>query len=149
MIIWMLWSKIYLIVYHRKQFNAPSNMKLEKSLMNFECHTREIFEVLSYHQEDGSIDHNIFEATIRLGDIIKNLVSSISIVMVSSVSVIFDTGATYSCYYKKGDFVKLKDKMLPRNLKGIEKGLGISGIGIVEYYVRSEIGLMIVLWVQA
>ena len=30
--------------------------------------------------------------------------------MVSSVSVIFDTGATYSCYYNKEDFVKLEEK---------------------------------------
>ena len=51
--------------------------------------------------------------------------------MVSSVSVIFDTGATYSCSSNKGDFVKLEEKKFPRNLKGIAKGLEISGFGIV------------------
>ena len=63
--------------------------------------------------------------------------------MVSSVSVIFDTGATYSCSSKKGDFVKLEEKKFPRNIKGIAKGLEISGFGIVEYSVRSESGRMI------
>ena len=51
--------------------------------------------------------------------------------MVSSVSVIFDTGDTYSCSSNKGDFVKLEEKTLPRKLKGIEKGLEIYGFGIV------------------
>ena len=60
--------------------------------------------------------------------------------MVRSVSVIFDSGATYSCFYTKGDFVKLEDKKIPRKLKGISKGLEISGFGIVEYYVRSDSG---------
>ena len=69
--------------------------------------------------------------------------------MVSSVSVIFDTGATYSCYSNRGDFVKLEDNKFPRNLKGIAKGLEISGFGIVEYYVRSESGRMIAIWAQA
>ena len=46
--------------------------------------------------------------------------------MVRLVSVIFDTGATYSCSSNKGDFVKLEDKKLPRNLKDIAKGLEIS-----------------------
>ena len=64
-------------------------------------------------------------------------------VMVSSVSVIFYTGATYSCSSSKGDFVKLEDKTLPKNLKGIAKGLDISGFGIIEYSVRSESGCMI------
>ena len=58
--------------------------------------------------------------------------------MVSSVSVIFDTGATYSCYSNKGYFVNLEDKTFTRNLKGIAKGFDISGFGIVEYSVRSE-----------
>ena len=38
MINWMLWTKNDLRVSYRKQFNAPSNMKLEKSLINFEYH---------------------------------------------------------------------------------------------------------------
>ena len=68
--------------------------------------------------------------------------------MVSSVSVIFDTGATYSCSSNKGYFVKLEEK-LPRNLKGIAKGLEISGFGIVEYSVRRDSGSMIALRAQA
>ena len=40
--------------------------------------------------------------------------------MVSSVSVIFDTGSTYSCSSNKGDFVNLEEKtflnlILPAN----------------------------------
>ena len=69
--------------------------------------------------------------------------------MVRSVSVIFDTGDTYSCSSNKGDFVNLEDNMFPRNLKGTEKGLDIYGFGIVEYYVRSESGSMIALRGQA
>ena len=69
--------------------------------------------------------------------------------MVSSVSFIFDTGATYSCYSNKGDFVKLEEKTFPRKLKGIAKGLDIYGFGIVEYSVRSESRCMIALWDQA
>ena len=51
--------------------------------------------------------------------------------MARSVSVIFETGATYSCYPNKGDLVDLEEKMLPINLKGIEKGLNIYGFGMV------------------
>ena len=69
--------------------------------------------------------------------------------MVISVSVISDTGATYSCSSNKGDFVKLEEKKLPRKLKGIAKGLEISGFGIVEYSVRNESGHMIEIWAQA
>ena len=69
--------------------------------------------------------------------------------MVKPVSVIFDTGATYSCSSNKGDFLKLEKKKSPRKLKGIAKGLDISGFGIVEYYVRSESGRMIALRAQA
>ena len=70
-------------------------------------------------------------------------------VMVSSVSVIFDTGAAYSCSSNKEDFVKLEDRKFPRRLKVIAKGLEISGFGIVEYSVRSESGSMIALRDQA
>ena len=66
-----------------------------------------------------------------MGDRIKKLISSNFMGMVSSVSVIFDTGATYSCSSNKGDFVNLGEKTFPRRLKGIEKGLEISGFGIV------------------
>ena len=69
--------------------------------------------------------------------------------MVSLFSIIFDTGSTYSCSSDKGDFVKLKDKTPPRKLKGISKGLEISGFGSVEYSVRSESGRMIALRAQA
>ena len=69
--------------------------------------------------------------------------------MVSSVSVIFDTGGTYLCSYNKGDFVKFEENKFPRNIRGIVKGLVISGFGIVEYSVRSESGRMIALQDQA
>ena len=69
--------------------------------------------------------------------------------LVSSVSVIFDTRATYSCYSKNGAFVKLEEKTFPRNIRGISKGLEIPGLGIVEYYIRSESERMIELWDQA
>ena len=117
--------------------------------MNFECHPCGIFEGLSYHQEYGVIDPIIFAATVGSGKRIKKLVSSKLMGMVSSVSIIFDTRATYSCSSNKGDFVKLEEKKLPRNLKGIAKGLEISRFGIVEYSVRSESGRMIALQDQA
>ena len=44
--------------------------------------------------------------------------------------------------------MKLEEKKFPRNLKGIAKGLEISGFGIVEYYVRSESGSMIAIRAQ-
>ena len=117
--------------------------------MNFECQPCGVFEGFSYHQEDEVIDPIIFAATVGLENIIKKLVSSNFMVMVSSVSVIFDTRATYSCYSNNGDFVKLEEKTSPRNIKGIAKGLEISGFGIVEYSVRSETGHMIALRDQA
>ena len=91
---WMLWTKNYLKAYHRKQVNAPSNMKLVTSLMHFECHPSGILEGLSYHQEDEAIDTNIFADTVGLVYIINNLVSSNFTGMVSSVSFIFDSGVT-------------------------------------------------------
>ena len=45
--------------------------------------------------------------------------------------------------------MKLEEKKSPRNLKGIAKGLEISGFGIVEYSVRSESGRMIAIRDQA
>ena len=101
-------------------------MKLMTSLMNFECQPCGIFKGLSYHQEDEVIDPIIFAATVGLGNRINNLVSSNFMGMVRSVSVIFYTGVTYSCFSNKGDFVKLEDKTLPINLKFIAKGLDIS-----------------------
>ena len=69
--------------------------------------------------------------------------------MVSLVAVIFYTGATYYFYYNKGDFVGLEENMLPRKIKGIAKGLDISGFGIVTYYVSSDSWHMIALRYQA
>ena len=69
--------------------------------------------------------------------------------MVSSSSVIFDTIATYLCSSNKGDFVKFEEKTPPRKLKGIAKGLDISGFGVVKYSIRSESGCMIALQDQA
>ena len=50
---------------------------------------------MSYHNEDEVIDTIIFAATAGLGNRIKKLVSSNFMGMVSSVSVIFDTGSTH------------------------------------------------------
>ena len=69
--------------------------------------------------------------------------------MVRSVSVISETGDTYSYYSNKGDFVNLEDKTFPRNIKGIAKCIEIYGFGIVEYYFRNESGPMIALRAQA
>ena len=106
--IWMLWTNNDLKVSHRKQVNAPSNTELATSLMNFECQPCGIFEGLSYHQEDEVIDPIIFAETVGLGDRINKLVSLNFMGMVSLVSVIFDTGATYSCYTNKASFVNLE-----------------------------------------
>ena len=76
MLNWMLWTKNDFKVYHRQKVNAPSNMKLVTSLMNFKCQPCGIFEGLSYHQEDEVIDPTIFAATVGLGYRIKKLVYS-------------------------------------------------------------------------
>ena len=120
-------------------------MKLVTSLMNFECQPCGIFEGLLYHQEDESIDTNIFSVTVGLVDIINKFVSSNFMGIVISVSVIFDTGYPYSCSSNKGDLVKLEEKTFPMKLKGISKGLEISGFEIVGYSVRSESERMIAL----
>ena len=144
-----LCTKNDLKVSHRKQVNAPSNMTLVTSLINFEYQPCGIFEGLSYHQEDEVINPTIFAATVVLGDRINKLVSSKFMGMVRPVSVIFDTGSTYSCSYNKGEFVKLEEKTFPGNLKVIAKGLDIYVFGVVEYSVRSESVLIIALWAQA
>ena len=95
MLNWMLLTKNNFKVSHRKQVKAPSNMKLVTSLMNFECQQCGIFKGILYHQEYEAIDPNIFVATVGFGYRIKKLVSSNFMGMVNSVSVIFDTGATY------------------------------------------------------
>ena len=96
MLNWMLWTNDGSKVSHRKQVNAPSNIKLVTSSMNFQYQPCGIFEGLSYHQEDEVIDPIIFAATVGLGNRINKLLSSNFIVMVSSFSVIFDTGYNYS-----------------------------------------------------
>ena len=101
MLNWMLWTKNDLQIFHRKHVNVSPNMKLVTSLISFECQPCGIFEGLSYHQEDEVIDPIIFAATAGLGNIIKKLVSSNFMGMVSSVSVIFDNGATCSCSSNK------------------------------------------------
>ena len=45
--------------------------------------------------------------------------------------------------------MELEEKTFPRKLKGIAKGLEISGFGIVEYSARSESGRMTALRAQA
>ena len=91
----MLRTSNYLKVSHRKKVNYPSNMKLATTLNDFECQSCRIFESLSYHQEDEVIGTTIFADNVGLGERVNKLVSSIFMGMVSSVSVIFDTGATY------------------------------------------------------
>ena len=104
MLNWMLCTQNDLKIYHKKEVNAHLNIKLVTSLMNFECQTCGIFEGLSYHQEDEAIDPIIFAATVGLGDRINKLFSSKFMRMVTSVSVIFETVATYSCSSNKGYF---------------------------------------------
>ena len=86
-------------------------MKLATSLMKFQYQPCGIFEGFSYHQEDEAIYPNIFADNVGLGEIIKKLFLSKFMGVVSSVSVIFDTGTTYSCSSKKGDFVKLEENI--------------------------------------
>ena len=52
-------------------------------------------------------------------------------------------------FSNKCDFVNIEYKTFPRKLKVIEKGMEISGFGIVEYSVRSDSGCMIALRDQA
>ena len=82
-------------------------MKLEKSLINFEYHPCGVFEGLSYYQGYEAIDPTIFSYTLGLGYRIKKLVSSYFMVVLSLVSVIFYTGATYSCSSNKGGCMNL------------------------------------------
>ena len=92
---------------------------------------------MSYHQEDEVIDPIIFAATVGLGDIIKKLISSNFMGMVSSVSVIFDTGATYSCSSNKGDFVKLEEKHTQEGSKAKQKVLRFLDLGSLN--ILSEV----------
>ena len=100
---------------------------------NSQCNT---YQVLSLIKAEGN-------DKVKL---LNKLVFSNFKGMVSSVSVIFDTGATYPFYSNRGEFVEIEYNMLPRNLKGVVKGLDIYGFSIVEYSVRSESGRMISLW---
>ena len=72
-----------------------------------------------------------------MGDIINKSVSSKLMGIVSSVSVIFDTGATYSCSSNKGYCVKLEEKKFPRKLKGIAKVLRYLDLGLLN--ILSEV----------
>ena len=117
MLNWMRWTKNDLNIVHRKQVNVSPEMKLVTSLMDFECQSCGIFEGLSYHQEDEVVNPIIFASTVGLVDRINKLVSSNFIGMVSSVSVIFDTGVTYSCSSNKGDFVKLMINLVQRPIQ--------------------------------
>ena len=74
MMIWTILSKNDLNLSHRKQFNAPSYVRLATSLMKFECQPCGIFEVLSHHQKYGDIAPNTFAYCVLLGDRINNLV---------------------------------------------------------------------------
>ena len=131
MLNWIPWTKNDFKVSQRMQVNAPSNIKLAKSLMDVECQPCGIFEGFSYYQEDEAIDTTIFVGTVGLGYRLKKLVSSNFMDTVISVSVIFDTVANYSCSSNKGEFLKLEEKMFPSNLKGMAKGHRIFGFGIV------------------
>ena len=71
MLNWMLWTKNDFMVSHRKQVNAPSNMKLT----NFNCQPCGVFEGLSYHQEDEVIAPIIFADNVGLVYRIKKLFS--------------------------------------------------------------------------
>ena len=95
MLNWMMWTNNDLKVPHRNQVYSSPNMKLVTSFMNFECQPCGIFEGLSYHQEDEVVDPIIFADTVSLGNRINKLISSNFMGVVSSVSVIFDTGVTY------------------------------------------------------
>ena len=44
--------------------------------------------------------------------------------------------------------MELEDKIPPRKIKGVAKGLEIDGFGIVDYYVRSESGCMVAFQAQ-
>ena len=121
--------------------NAYPNMKLVKSLMNFECQPSGIFEGLSYHIEDEAIYPIIFAATVGLGYRIKKLVSSNFMGIVSSVSVIFNSGATYLCSSNKGDIVKLEEKTFPRRLKGTEKVVRFLNLGLLN--ILSEVKVVV------
>ena len=60
------------------------------------------------HQEDESIDPNNFAGSVGLVDRIKKLVLSNFMVTASSISVIFITGYTCSCFSKRETLQSLK-----------------------------------------
>ena len=73
MILWMLLSKTYISKYHRNQVNAPLNVRLATSLINFECQLCGILENIKQYQDVKSIAPSTFSAYTGLGDIIKGL----------------------------------------------------------------------------
>ena len=60
MIIWVLLSNNYIKVFQRNQVNAPSDVRLAKSLMDFEFQPCGIFEDLLHYQEDEAISPTTF-----------------------------------------------------------------------------------------
>ena len=65
-----------------------------------------------------------------LVDRINKLVSSNFMGMVIPVSIIFDTGDTYSCSSNNGDFVKLEDKFPKEISKAQKKALIFQVLGL-------------------
>ena len=57
---WMLIPKKEISISHRKQVKYPSYVRLETSLVNFECHPCGIFEGLEQPQEVEAIDTTTF-----------------------------------------------------------------------------------------
>ena len=52
--------------------------------------------------------------------------------MVSSVSVIFDTGATYSCSSNKGDFLKIEEENPQEGSEALQKVLRFMDLGLLN-----------------
>ena len=63
---WMLLPNKYLGVYHRKKWDAPSDIRMATSLMEFEYQPCEIFEGLLYPQKVEYIDPTTFEKIYRV-----------------------------------------------------------------------------------
>ena len=65
--------------------------------------------------------------------------------IMTAVSVIFNTGYTYSFSSIKAYFLDIEENIFPIKLKVIAKVLEIPGFGTVEYSSRNEIGHIIAL----
>ena len=84
-----------------------------------------------------------------MGGRVKNIVLSKFMGIMRPVSVIFDNGATYSCYSNMRYFVYLEYNPPPRKLKSIYKYIETYRFGIVEYSVRIDSEHIITLQDQA